>query len=588
MANEERFVYQISTKPGIQRDGTSLDAAYFNDGQHVRFQRGRPKKMGGYKAIVQSLTGPIRAVFVWGKQSFNSVFTFSPTTVEVTNVDSNGAGNVVNDRSPVVRTITTSAITEVTGPVVSGLLVTGTTSTSTAVVASFTGTAPTLTITLVYVSAAFTNGEALTFTSSGTTVATGTAGTYTSTAMAANTNSTWQVDSMYDDAADSNKTIIVAHRANNLSSIDDTTELPVYIGDITAYTALESIGQSTSGGVLALNPYLVIYGSDGNVRWSDANQPLNFDSGDAGADRITGAKIVKGLAVRSQGQAPAALLWSMDSVIRMYWIGGNAIFKFDTISAQSSILSSNCVIEYDGVFFWIGIDRFMMHDGSVKELPNDMNQNYFFDNLNYEYRQKVWVTKMPRYGEIWWHYPSGDSTECDKVVIYNVRMQTWYDTSISRSAGFYSQVLRYPLMTGTIADATSGKYSLWLHEFGKDKIEGNNQTAIQSYFETSDFGLPTGGPGGENLKGVNRWTRLTRVEPDFIQEGDMTVQVSGYEFAHSGYKVSTPLTFTSETGKIDMREQRREIRLRFESNVQGGHYEMGKVLLHLEAGDVRS
>jgi hypothetical protein len=264
----------------------------------------------------------------------------------------------------------------------------------------------------------------------------------------------------------------------------------------------------------------------------------------------------------------------------MYWIGGQAIFKFDTISSQSSILASNSVIEYDGIFFWIGIDRFMQYDGAVKELPNDMNQNFFFDNLNFAQRQKVWAMKIPRYGEIWWFFPSGSNTECDSVVIYNVRMQVWYDTILARSAGYYSQVFKYPIMA-------SGS-DLWLHETGTDAVKGNDVSAIQSYFETSDFGLPTGGPTTETLEGVNRWTRITRVEPDFVQVGTMSMTVTGYEFAQGDYKSSTPYPFEANTAKIDLREQRREIRLRFESNVQGGNYEMGKVLLHLENGDVRS
>jgi hypothetical protein len=36
-----------------------------------------------------------------------------------------------------------------------------------------------------------------------------------------------------------------------------------------------------------------------------------------------------------------------------------------------------------------------------------------------------------------------------------------------------------------------------------------------------------------------------------------------------------------------MREQRREIRIEFESNVIGGNYQMGRVLLSVDAGDVR-
>ena len=36
-----------------------------------------------------------------------------------------------------------------------------------------------------------------------------------------------------------------------------------------------------------------------------------------------------------------------------------------------------------------------------------------------------------------------------------------------------------------------------------------------------------------------------------------------------------------------MREQRRELRLKFVSNVTGGNYQVGKILLDADLGDVR-
>ncbi len=48
------------------------------------------------------------------------------------------------------------------------------------------------------------------------------------------------------------------------------------------------------------------------------------------------------------GNGPGGLLWSLGSVVRQDWIGGDSIFKFSTLSRQSSILSANSVIEYDG------------------------------------------------------------------------------------------------------------------------------------------------------------------------------------------------------------------------------------------------
>jgi hypothetical protein len=52
--------------------------------------------------------------------------------------------------------------------------------------------------------------------------------------------------------------------------------------------------------------------------------------------------------------------------------------------------------------------------------------------------------------------------------------------------------------------------------------------------------------------------------------------------------VSQDYTFGPDTNKIDMKEQRRELRIRFTSNVQGGDYQLGKVLLNAQLGDVRA
>jgi hypothetical protein len=136
------------------------------------------------------------------------------------------------------------------------------------------------------------------------------------------------------------------------------------------------------------------------------------------------------------------------------------------------------------------------------------------------------------------------------------------------------------------------KIALWQHEVGTDRVVNQSFNAIQSYFVTSDLGWISGGPyqspaptqGGI---GDNYWLHIERIEPDFIMSGEMTCQVIGRPYAQSASKISDPYYFDDNTGKIDMREQRRELRLRFESNVVGGDYQMGKVLLNANIGDVR-
>ena len=40
----------LKSNPGIKRDGTKYEGDFYVDGQWVRFQRGLPRKMGGYRS----------------------------------------------------------------------------------------------------------------------------------------------------------------------------------------------------------------------------------------------------------------------------------------------------------------------------------------------------------------------------------------------------------------------------------------------------------------------------------------------------------------------------------------------------------
>jgi hypothetical protein len=69
--------------------------------------------------------------------------------------------------------------------------------------------------------------------------------------------------------------------------------------------------------------------------------------------------------------------------------------------------------------------------------------------------------------------------------------------------------------------------------------------------------------------------------------GEMSLYVIGRPYAQEEDYVSQAYIFDANTGKIDMKEQRRELRLKFVSNTQGGNYQTGRVLLNADSGDVR-
>ena len=375
--------------------------------------------------------------------------------------------------------------------------------------------------------------------------------------------------------------------------IGATTNLTFTVSNPATLTFDNNI--AVSGGCVMIHPYLFIYGNNGLIQNCSAGDFSNWVSPDANANNMATGKIVKGLPLRGGSTSPSGLFWSTDSLIRVSFSpsssgGQNYYWSYDIISSQTSIMSSQSVIEYDGIYYWAGVDRFLMYNGVVKEIPNTVNQNWFFENLNYTQRQKVWVSKIPRYGEIWWFYPRGSATECTDAIIYNVREDTWYDAGqaigAQRSAGAFSEIFPKPLWAGNVAN-DEGTYTLWQHETGFDEVYLTNVNAVQSYYETSNLGTLGGLVGSAQQPGDNLWTRLDRVEPNFVQNGDMSVTVTGTGYADGPDQTSEPYTYSPTTLKIDMREQRRQMRLRFESNTYNGDYQAGKILLGLTTGDVR-
>jgi hypothetical protein len=741
-------VFALDTKPGIQRDGTVFDKEFYNDGRWVRFQRGRPRKMGGYREIVNDLAGPSRGIYLNPQQNFNNVFSGYSGGLQLLPISSTGTGSGITDMT--LSNFTANAnnlwqfdtFYDVSGsgdnlllahpgqnltlidnnintPVLGGDI----TGTSMAALGVFTESVYLNATTTMYLSVqSFLIGAGQTITGTGipssTTVVsanlrvpvlnavavtgvagqcscTSTTGLYVGQTVAVSGTLTGTATGItsgvtYFIIATNYATTFTLSASSGGAPITTTagttTGLVFTMGqiqDVVISNAATASGASTitfdnnvsvSGGVVTLHPYVFVYGNDGLIRNSGAGNVQDWVSADANEVSVATGKIVQGLPVRGGSNAPSGLFWSLDSLIRVSYIGGAGTppqyWRYDLISSQSSILSSQSVIEYDGIYYWCGVDRFLLYNGVVKEIPNTMNQNYFFDNLNYAEREKVWVSKIPRFGEIWWFYPRGSATECTDAIVYNVRENTWYDAGqalgAQRSAGYFSQVFPYPIaadwninasggiLTAAITNAgagyTNGTYtnqaltggagtgatanitvaggivtsvvinghgvnyvvgntlsasisggagfvltvstlmnfvSLYQNEIGTDKVSGALAVAIESYFETNDLGLVSGGPSQSSAVGDNKWLRLERVEPDFIQSGTMELYVTGRPFAQSQDVTSSAYTFTPTTGKIDMREQRRELRLKFVSNVTGGNYQVGKIILDADTGDVR-
>jgi hypothetical protein len=602
----------LKSSPGIKRDGTKFEGDFYVDGQWVRWQRGLPRKIGGYRATQKYLTQISRGFSTFTQMNYIYCHSGGRNTLERFTLDSTGNSSIVTDRTPtaVVGTCTVTLTGGAAGSVgsikindveiMSGSVAftTDLPTTATAVAANITAFASTPNYTAVAVGAVITiTASAVGSAYNGEVVVTATTITTTNTNMVNGSDAVidspynlWMFDYQYDSS--SNENYIMAHVSPNMECLCNSAGGQIFFGEVLGTADLLSVNlppdANATGGIVSLHPYMFYYGTDGIVGWSVPGEPTNltdFANG-AGLARVWGQKIIKGMPLRAgSGTAPAGLFWAFDAVIRATFTGGDTQFQFDVVATDTSILSPGCVIDYDGVFFWAGVDRFLMFNGVVREVPNSMNLNYFFDGLNRRYAANVFAFKVPRYGEIWWCYPRGDAIECTHAVVYNVRENTWYDAELpndGRSAGQYNNSYAAPILTGV--KGTGGDYRVWVHERGVDEIDGPDISPIQSYFETSDLSsLP---------QGRNEYLRITRIEPDFVQNGPMTVQVTGRANARAPEVYSSLFTFVDPNDVTEplqqivmLKEQRRELRIRFESNAVYGDYQMGQIIGHVSTGD---
>ena len=663
-------VVALQAKPGIQRDGTQFMSASYVDGQWVRFQNGLPRKVGGFNSMFLNALGISRGMTMSSINGINYLvsgysggleqwLTASYAGVGTGPVEYTfSSGFSANDNNlwqlDIGYSATGGANLNLIAHPGQNLADISSTVNTRPLFGSFTGT--TLAPVGVFTASATISSGSNQMTFSTTILGVGPGVSVSGTT-----------------GISAGTTVVSAIITGGVYTA--TLSLPATATGTYTFTFDNNI--SVSGGVVMLYPYLFVYGNNGLIQNCAANDFTNWTQGDANTNNVASTKVVKGLPVRGGTTVPSGLFWTLDSLIRVSYapqtIGASTYYwRYDLVTQQSSIMSSSCVIEYDGIYYWVGTDRFLMYNGVVQEIPNSQNQNWFFDNLNYTQRQKVWASKVPRWGEIWWFYPRGTATECNDAIIYNVREKCWYDAGQSvgaqRSAGVFSEVFRYPVWGGnsssghqatsagivaagtgyavgdivtvlggsgapaalkvttvsgstvtglsvvaggsysaapsgtlttsarspssgtglTVTLTTSQFYTLWQHEIGTDQIYTDNVTAINSYFETPTLGANTGLVGSTQQPGDNLWTRCERVEPDFVQSGQMYVTVTGKGYADDNDITSDPYTFNPNTLKVDMREQRREMRLRFGSNVTGGNYFMGKVLLSLDTGDSRS
>jgi len=231
------------------------------------------------------------------------------------------------------------------------------------------------------------------------------------------------------------------------------------------------------------------------IRFSDQRNALDWKAtvdNTAGDLKISsGSKIITAIETKRE-----ILVFTDTSIYSMQFIGPPDTFGITIVSEGISIRSPNSAVAIEDNVFWMGNNEFYVYNGAVQKIPCTL-RDFVFSDFNNLQAEKVFAGVNSSFSEIWWFYPSADSNEIDKYVIYNYQQQIWYFGSLPRTAWLDRGVNELPT-------AASPDYYLYNHETGDDDGSTDPVTAITAHIESSQMDIGEG----------DQFTFISRIIPD--------------------------------------------------------------------------
>lgn len=320
------------------------------------------------------------------------------------------------------------------------------------------------------------------------------------------------------------------------------------------------------------------------VRWSDQEDVTNWTpqaTNQAGSIRLSrGSEIVTAIQARQE-----LLIWTDAALYSFQYVGAPAVWGAQAVGSNTSIASKNARAFANGVAYWMGKDGFYIYDGRVQTLPCSLRR-YIFDDINREQYEQVFAGTLEAFNEVWFYYPSANSTKVDRYVLYNYVENTWSYGTLGRTAWVDSGLEDYPLAATYSSNVVS-------HEFGLDDNETDTEKPIRAFIRSTEFDIEDG----------DRVMFVWRCLPDINFAGStaanpqVTMSFDPLYNSGSGYNLprsvggnstgavtrSASLPVQQFTEQLDLRIRGRQLSIEIESEQLGVQWQLGAPRLQMRA-----
>ena len=286
--------------------------------------------------------------------------------------------------------------------------------------------------------------------------------------------------------------------------------------------------------------FVFCLGAGGNPRkiaWSDKENNTVWTAAatnEAGDIELqTTGQIMCGLRMRGS----TLILTDNDAHIATY-SGPPFVYGFQRVGTACGVASRKAAVAIDEGAFWMGKKGFFTFNGSTATEVGCEVADYVFDDMNPSQVSKVYAVHNSQYGEIWWFYPSANSTENDRYVTLDYKEGHWATGVIERTAGVDQGVFTNPIW----ADASGNLYN---------QETGYTHGSVKPYAESGSISLGN----GDNIM------KVTQLIPDEQVQGQVNVTFKTRSYPNGTESTYGAYTLTNPT---DVRFQGRQIRIKIQ------------------------
>lgn len=225
----------------------------------------------------------------------------------------------------------------------------------------------------------------------------------------------------------------------------------------------------------------------------------------------------------------------------MKFIGGASIWQILPLDPNIGLIAPMARVSVNGIAYWMGQDNFYwFRGGKIEVMPCNFATEssmlrYVFNNLNNGQRLKCFAGYNREFDEVWFHYPSAASNECDQIARFSRKLNCWVPDDLARTAWEYPlQNLSNPRLANVS--------TLYTHEIG------NNDDGLPMVFTATSKKYIAG----------KQTAIQTQMVPDSNMSGTVALQVRTYLYPQSANTMSNKsYAVISTTEKIPVQQNGR-------------------------------